>query len=241
VTSFAMEADSARLGAADVATAEELLSRVKDGGPRPRRRGPRRGARGGGCRGPRDGRAADARRLAGPGPRRRGRVRRGRPGVPGVLVQDGFQGGAGSVGCLGGHRLHAGCAADLGLFGSPCPTCRAPLFYPTTKVTTKHVLEHKARQFSTFSAGDHVLITGDADLAARRQGAHPLLGGWHEDMAPCCGREAEVVQVLDPVATEESKAPSSRSWCAACRWGPSRPQRRWRVSLRGACTPRWSR
>lgn len=130
----------------------------------------------------------------------------------------------GAVGCLGGHAMHASCAADLLLGGGLCPTCRQPLFFSrlagrearTAVNFAKEEIRRRRKEEEdrvkrsleeavargmdiVFNVGDDVLVSPDTGLCACGQMEDPIAGGWDEDMCSACGLEGRVtdITVLD--------------------------------------------
>lgn len=127
----------------------------------------------------------------------------------------------GAVGCLGGHAMHAPCAADLLLGGGSCPTCRQPIFFskvagPEAKAAIEFAKEEiqQAQKESqkrvrleledlaefgielSFEVGDVVLVSPDLDVCRIAQTKDPIAGGWDDDMAPACGLEGRVTGIV---------------------------------------------
>jgi len=128
---------------------------------------------------------------------------------------------SGAVGCLGGHAMHASCAADLLLGGGKCPTCRQTLFFSRVAGTevkaaaefAKKEIERVRREEEdrvrselkelenlgldvTFQMGDVVLVSPDRKECEKVQTSDTISGGWHEEMSTSCGLEGKVEEVI---------------------------------------------
>jgi len=127
----------------------------------------------------------------------------------------------GAVGCLGGHAMHASCAADLLLGGGQCPTCRQPIFYSKVdgaeanaaiefaKAEIKRVQRAERQKIKqnleesgedpSFEVGDVVLVLSDVETCKQAQLADPIYGGWEEDMSMGCGLAGRVIETTKDV------------------------------------------
>jgi len=127
----------------------------------------------------------------------------------------------GAVGCLGGHAMHAACAADLLLGGGDCPSCRQPLFFPRissqeARSAANHVegqiidrrrheeekIQKEAADLAllgrklVLNVGDVVRVSNDRENCCRVQSADPRRGGWDEDMINSCGKEGRIIEII---------------------------------------------
>lgn len=128
----------------------------------------------------------------------------------------------GAVGCLGGHAMHASCAADLLLGGGQCPACRQPLFFPRVpKREAQSAVEMAKAELSrmqreeeerrqkelldlsdrglkpTLNIGDVVRVSSDAEQCKKFQTQDPRTGGWHKEMAEECGRDCCITHIIE--------------------------------------------
>lgn len=128
----------------------------------------------------------------------------------------------GAVGCLNGHAMHPGCAADLLLGGDSCPMCHDPICFPNlpqaeVKAAAKYLevdqekrreiervkLEKERKELEiqgdnyTFRVNDIVRISPDQASCSKEAMKRPKAAGWSKDMEFACGLEGCVTEIVE--------------------------------------------